>query len=204
MGKLVDLTGQVFNRLTVLRKSADVTPVGAKWDCLCACGNLTTVNSLKLRKGRTKSCGCHRAVVGTNLNRSHGMANKSLTYRSWKEMRNRCNNPNSDNWPWYGGKGIKVCSRWDDFTLFLADLGHRPEGTTIDRIDNEGDYEPGNCRWLPQVEQTRRQAKNRLNDALAEALRKDRESGLTYRALGALYGVSPTTAHRCCSGITWS
>ena len=81
------------------------------------------------------------------------MANKSKTYRTWKEMRQRCGNPNADQYKWYGGRGVKICERWSDFVNFLVDMGERPEGKTIDRIDSDKDYEPSNCRWATPKEQ---------------------------------------------------
>lgn len=119
-------------------------------------------------------------------------------------MRQRCLNPNSDKFQWYGGRGIKICDRWGSYDAFLADMGERPENMTLDRIDNDGDYEPGNCRWATQLEQTRKQAKNRLSKELAVKLRADRAAGATFAALARKYGVSATTAHRCATGLTWS
>lgn len=119
-------------------------------------------------------------------------------------MRQRCLNPNSDKFKWYGGRGISICERWNSFANFLADMGERPSGMTIDRICNDGNYEPSNCRWATQLDQTRKQAKNVLTEATAMQLRKDRAAGMNYKELGDKYGVSKTTAHRCAVGITWA
>lgn len=119
-------------------------------------------------------------------------------------MRQRCNNPNNDKFHWYGGRGIKICGRWDSYANFVTDMGERPAGMTLDRIDNDGHYEPGNCRWATQVEQTRKQAKNILSASLATALRAGREAGMTYEELGKKYGISKTAAHRCATGATWA
>lgn len=119
-------------------------------------------------------------------------------------MRQRCMNPNSDKWKWYGGRGIKICDRWSDYAMFLEDMGERPEGKTIDRIDNDGDYEPNNCHWATQLEQTRKQSKNTLNEITVIQLRIDRASGMTYQAIAEKYGISKTSAHRCAVGKTWS
>lgn len=150
MTKTINLTGQKFNLLTVICEY-DSTSVGVRWLCICDCGKQSVVNSLKLRRGFTKSCGCVRAA--RVLNFVHGLANKSRTYRTWKEMRNRCNNPNATQYKWYGGKGIRVCPEWDDYTVFLSDMGDRPEGKTIDRLDNSLGYSRSNCRWATPKEQ---------------------------------------------------
>lgn len=151
MGKTIDITGQKFGRLTVTGKSARLSLAGALWECSCDCGGVTVANSLKLRTGKTQSCGCYRKEILDQT--THGLSNKSRTYRTWKEMRNRCNNPNADNWKWYGGRGIKIYPQWDDYLVFLADMGERPKGKTLDRKDGDLDYSPENCRWATAKEQ---------------------------------------------------
>lgn len=201
---MIDLSGQKFGKLKVIARSFRQSNAGALWDCLCQCGNKVVANSLKLRRFTTISCGCHRRAACIKANTKHGMVNKSRTYRTWKEMRQRCLNPKSDKWRWYGGRGIKICDRWDLFENFLSDMGERPEGMTIDRIDNNGYYSPGNCRWTSHLNQTRKQSKNKLSTTIAADLRRDRFNGLSFRALGDKYGISPTTAMRCARGETWS
>lgn len=202
--RLQDLAGMRFGRLLVESKSQSIRKSGALWNCVCECGKTTAVDSMKLRKGLIVSCGCFHREMTAAINRSHGLANKSKTYRTWKEMRQRCNNPNNDKYQWYGGRGIAICSRWDSFENFHADMGDRPDGMTIDRIDNDKGYSPDNCRWLPQLEQTRRQAKNKLSAELAVKLKADRDAGMTFQEIGQKYGVSKTAAHRCCTSRTWS
>ena len=149
--KLVDVTGQRFGKLTVVCKSDKTSPAGALWICKCDCGGETITTSYKLRTGHTLTCGCSRYTDPYRY--VHGEANKTRTYKTWKDMRQRCRNPNSDQWEWYGGRGISVCERWDSFVNFLADMGDRPEGMTLDRINPDGNYEPSNCRWATAKEQ---------------------------------------------------
>lgn len=151
MSRTIDLTGQTFGRLTVIRRSEKARSSGALWDCSCVCGGAACVDSRKLRTGHSTSCGCHRREVLSNLR--HGQSKSSPTYRSWKEMRSRCNNPKAQNFKWYGGRGIRVCPEWGSYEAFLADMGERPAGKTLDRIDSDGNYEKQNCRWATAKEQ---------------------------------------------------
>lgn len=150
MGSVVNLVGEVVGRLLVLERGGS-NKAGATWVCLCECGAKSEVASGKLRSGHTQSCGCLKREKKPNL--KHGHANKSRTYRTWKEMRQRCNNQNTTQYKWYGGKGIGVCADWDDYLKFLEDMGERPEGKTLDRIDPDKGYSKENCRWATSSEQ---------------------------------------------------
>lgn len=160
--RLHDLQGQTFGRLTVLNR----VPANNKrtyWRCLCTCGAKVTVLSELLTNERTKSCGCLRRELGIVLgsnSRRHGEARDGKTtseYRMWGSMISRCCNPNHPAFHNYGGRGIRVCDRWrNSYEAFLADVGRRPApNLSIDRIDNDGDYEPGNVRWATMTRQNR-------------------------------------------------
>src|SRR5690242_9916571 len=151
--KYIDMTGDVYGRLTVLER------VAGKWRCLCECGNETTVGRTELRRGNTKSCGCgaveNRARQAERaVRRTHGM-DRSPEYRSWQAMKSRCLNPNVPAYPRYGGRGITIWPEWvDDFAAFYAHIGPRPSlAYSLDRIDNDGSYVPGNVRWATASEQ---------------------------------------------------
>lgn len=158
--------GSKFNRLTVIGDPVMARNTGclSAVPCLCECGAEVTVDKNKLRTGHTKSCGCLKIETAGLHRRTHQMEH-SPTHVSWRGMLERCANPNHKGWPRYGGRGIEVCERWrDSFSDFLADMGERPDGCSIDRIDNNKNYEPGNCRWATLHEQ----ASNKSNNVYME------------------------------------
>ncbi len=164
MGKLIDLIGQKFGRLTVIERVVNKRHRVA-WLCRCSCGNEAAILSDSLRSGRTKSCGCLSREKSADMFLRHGHTRGhtlSSTYRAWAGLLQRCNNKNNHAYSYYGRRGIKVCKRWvNSFESFLADMGKRPEGLTLDRIDNSKGYNKANCRWATwDVQNNNRRPKN--------------------------------------------
>jgi len=157
MGTFKDMTGERFGRLTV-QKPLGTTRTGHKtWGCLCECGKEVVVDGAKIRSGEVKSCGCLLA------DRNHGLWG-TPEYWVWHSMKQRCENPHFKQYSDYGGRGITVCARWEEFKNFFSDMGERPAPElTIERIDNEKGYSPDNCKWATKTEQQRNKKLQRRN-----------------------------------------
>lgn len=162
----LNLSGKRFHRLLVIEQAEDyIAPCGkiqTRWKCVCDCGKEKIVTTISLTSGGSKSCGCRRNELIVKYNTDHGLS-YSKAYRTWARIKDRCFNPNSDSYEYYGGRGITVCERWMEFKNFFSDMGHPPTTKhTINRIDNNGNYEPGNCEWSTHSDQMRNTRVNRI------------------------------------------
>lgn len=153
--------GAKYNKLTII-EDLGIRDRRRMVNCICDCGNEKVFRFDLLERGTTKSCGCYYDETRYTSNFRHGNCDHEL-YKIWASMRDRCNNPNSSSYAEYGGRGINVCERWDDFSLFLEDMGSRPEGLSLDRIDPDKGYEPSNCRWANSSVQVHNQRKRKTN-----------------------------------------
>ena len=156
MAKMIDLTGERFERLRVERRVENGKGGGARWLCICDCGKTLEVDRQKLRRGNTRSCGClHSDVITT-----HNMS-ETRQYRTWADMLTRCRNPRNKRYKDYGGRGISVCQKWETFQGFWENMqdGYS-EGLTIDRKNNDKGYFKDNCRWATQKQQANNRCTN--------------------------------------------
>lgn len=174
-----DFSGRVFGGITILRHKT-----ARDWWAKCACGVKFSVRIDHVMNGATRSCGCLQRALAIQRFTVHGMSH-TTEHNIWLSMRQRCEKPKAHAYKDYGGRGIYVCERWRVFANFYADMGPRPKGHTLERINNDGNYEPGNCKWATPKEQ----ARNRRNSAIIEidGIRRCRSE------VAELYGVNPIT-----------
>lgn len=158
----INLVGQRFGRLVAIERfKGDDKKDYTRWVCLCDCGNQKIIARASLRNGETQSCGCLQKEDVSRRQKTHGKS-RTKEYYSWRNMLRRCYDVNSVGYENYGGRGISVCNDWHIFENFLADMGLKPEGYSIERIDNDGNYEKNNCKWATKQEQNSNTRQNRI------------------------------------------
>jgi hypothetical protein len=191
-----DLSGQNFTNWTVLRRNGKDIHGALLYECHCECGTVRDIAGYSLRNGDSKSCGCLQAsktsvradgkTTHWSPTKTHGMKG-TPEYTAWAAMKGRCSNPNYENYPNYGGRGITVCKEWDDsFEAFYADVGPRPEGHSLDRIDVNGNYEKNNVKWSCSEEQcnNRTNARYLTHDGRTQTIAQwSKETGVTYQTI---------------------
>jgi hypothetical protein len=159
------ITGLKFGNLTVLKYTHINNDGKACFDCLCDCGVIKNISGKNLKSGNTKSCGCIKTERIRSLNLKHGgcSGGKTPEYFIWRSIIERCTNPNNKDYKYYGGRGINICPEWRyDFKRFILEMGRRPSGLTIDRIDNNKWYSKENCRWVSQKTQNNNSRNNTI------------------------------------------
>jgi len=208
MAKLIDLTGQHFGWLVVLSRADNTLTGHPRWHCRCdyqGCGNKVVVRGSHLcaRKEATVSCGCYNRAQ--HIKHGHSIRGQSPTYSSWAAMMARCFNPENKHYADYGGRGITVCDRWRSFENFLADMGERPPGKTLDRFpDGDGNYEPGNCRWATPSEQVRNSRACKLTAGQVQEIHGRCEHGENQRAVAVRFGISAEMVFAIRHGKSWA
>lgn len=204
MGRFTDLSGQKFGFWTVSALSGS-NRSGSIYECICQCGCVKNIPRCNLISEKTKSCGCMKSSTISKKKTTHGHScgknNKaSKVYNTWSSMINRCFNSENQSYKYYGKRGITVCDDWKIFENFLADMGQPEPHQSIDRINNNGNYEPKNCRWATNSQQMKNTSRTRLTDEIVKQIRSEQISA---KEVCKMTGCSPSTYYAVKKGINW-
>ena len=197
-----EMMGYKSGRLTVIAR-AGTSGRRAMWLCACSCGGEITTAGNSLRSGRAQSCGCLRAEANTR----HGhAANGTVTpeYKAWHSMWQRCTVATDKRFRNYGARGITVCERWQTFENFLADMGPRLKGRSLDRKDNNGNYEPGNCHWATAEQQARNTRRTKLTASKVREIKELLRQRLSHSKIARRFGVSKGAVSGISNGTKWA
>ena len=202
--KFEDLTNQVFGRLTVIER--DYSKNNTSWKCICECGNKTSTRASALKKGKTKSCGCLNKELSDARKYKHGL-NRTKDHVSWCHIKQRCYNKNNKAYKYYGGRGIKLYEEWIDnpksFIDYIKSLeNYGVDKLSLDRIDNNGNYEPGNLRWATKKEQARNKRNTTINIEIARNIRLLSNTMKTID-ISELLGIAYSTVLRIINNQIW-
>lgn len=198
----ISLAGQTFGRLLVLRLyTGPKSRKGSFWVCACSCGAEKIIAADTLKMG-TKSCGCWAREKSSRIHTKHGME-ATPTYKSWSSMKERCSNINAPNYRNYGGRGISYCQEWGSFESFFRDMGKRPSGHTLGRINNNGNYCLENCRWETPKQQQRNKTNTKLNTQLLVEIRERYKEGEGKTAIARTLGRQRHNVRDALSGKCW-
>ena len=184
--EIINMIGFKFGEWTVISRSIESKNKDTYWKCICTCGNTKDISGSSLRRGLSKQCKeCH---IKKNIRKTGLSRNKESTYRIWSAMKERCFNKNNKNYMRYGGRGITVCESWLSYENFHDDMGKRPKGYSIERIDSDGNYNPENCKWASMIEQNRNRCGNKLI--------LDTETGIYYNSISEFVEIYEITVSK--------
>jgi len=202
MGKIINLVGKIFTRLTVISEDGKNSSNKIMWKCICDCGKTLKVAGNALKSGNTKSCGCLNNENRLTNNLKHGMS-KTKLYKSWSDMKSRCLNKKNKSYDRYGKRGISICDEWlnfDEFMKWALSNGHN-ELLEIERKNNDGNYEPSNCKWATRKEQNNNTSKSIKNRFTKNELEDIKKCSLTYEEMKTKFKISKYIIKRIKDGF---
>jgi|APGre2960657404_1045060.scaffolds.fasta_scaffold18917_2 hypothetical protein len=205
--KIKDLTGFQFNYYTVMSLDNDNIKRDIRWIVKCRCGTVKSIRGADLKNGHSKSCGCYKIEKVISDNTVHNLTHNPF-YRSWHSVKQRCTNSKNKLWHRYGGRGIKLFDAWVDdpkaFIEYVSNLDNaRKDGMSIDRIDNDGNYEPGNIKWSNKQEQGRNTSFVKINMDVANCIRENKKDGMKIKNIAANHNISISIVKNVLYGNSW-